>query len=67
MVMTEVSVVYEVLLFVVVVVGPQLVCPSMPAPLRKSKQLVRECHRSGGLLMLCPNVHECGTVGHYVR
>ena len=37
----------------VVVVGPQLVCPSKPALLRKSKQLAGECHRSRGLLMLC--------------
>ena len=38
---------------VVVVVGPQLVCPSKPTPLRKIKQLAGECHRSSGLLMLC--------------
>ena len=38
---------------VVVVVGPQLVCPSKPVPLRKSKQLAGECHWSSGLLMLC--------------
>ena len=38
---------------VVVVAVPQLVCPSKPAPLRKNKQLARECHRSSGLLMLC--------------
>ena len=37
----------------VVVVGPQRVCPSKPAPLRKSKELAGECHRSSGLLMLC--------------
>ena len=39
--------------WVVVVVVPQRVCPSKPAPLRKSKQLAGECHRSSGLLMLC--------------
>ena len=36
----------------VVVVGPQLVCPSKPAPMRKSKVLAGVCHRSSGLLML---------------
>ena len=42
---------------VVVVVGHQLVCPSKPAPLMKSKQLAGECHRSSGLLMLCYSVY----------
>ena len=36
-----------------VVVVPHRVCPSTPAPLRKSKQLAGECHRSSGPLMLC--------------
>ena len=36
-----------------VVVVPQRVCPSKTAPLRKSKHLAGECHRSSGLLMLC--------------
>ena len=37
---------------VVVVVVPQRVCPSKPAPLSKHKQLAGECHKSSGLLML---------------
>ena len=32
---------------------PQLVWPRKSAPLRKSKQLVGECHRSSVLLILC--------------
>ena len=36
-----------------VVVVPHRVCPSTPAPLKKSKQLAGECHRSSSLLMLC--------------
>ena len=43
----------KVIVVVVVVVIPQRVCPSKPAPLRKSKQLAGECHWSSGLLMLC--------------
>ena len=50
---------------VVVVVGPQLVCPSKPAPLRKSKQLAREWHRSSGLLMLCCAIM-CVSEGQWV-
>ena len=37
----------------VVVASPQLVCPSKPAVLMKSKKLAGECQRSSGLLMLC--------------
>ena len=50
---------------VVVFVGPQLVCPSKPAPLRKSNQLAGECHRSSGLLMLCCALM-CVSAGHWV-
>ena len=49
----------------VVVVPPQRVRPSKPAPLRKSKQLARECHRSSGLLMLCC-VLMCVNAGQWV-
>ena len=45
---------YLVPVVVVVIVGPQLVCPSKPAPRRKSKQLAGECHRSRGLLRVVP-------------
>ena len=53
------------LLEVVVVVMPQLVCPSKPAPLRKSKQLAGECHRCSGLLMLCCALM-CVSAGQWV-
>ena len=48
-----------------VVVVPHRVCPSMPAPLKKSKQLADECHRSSGLLMLC-YVLMCVSAGQWV-
>ena len=48
-----------------VVVVPHLVCPSKPAPLRKSKQLAGECHRSGRLLMLCCAIM-CVSAGQWV-
>ena len=48
-----------------VVVVPQQLCPSKPAPLRKSKQLAGECHRSSGLLMLCC-VLMCMSAGQWV-
>ena len=47
---------------VVVVVVPQRLCPSKPAPLMKRKQLAGECHRSSGLLMLSC-VLMCGSAG----
>ena len=50
---------------VVVVAVPHRVCPSTPAPLKKSKQLARECHRSCGLLMLCC-VLMCVSAGQWV-
>ena len=50
---------------VVVVAVPQLVCPSKPAPLRKSKQLAGECHRSSGLLLLCCALM-CMSAGQWV-
>ena len=49
----------------VVVILPQLVCPSKPAALRKSKQLAGECHRSSGLLMLSCALM-CMSAGQFV-
>ena len=53
---------------VIVVVLPLLVWPSKSTPLRKSKQLAGECHRSSWAVyvMLCRNLCECGTVAHDV-
>ena len=53
----------DIVVFVVAV--PQRVCPSKPAPLKKSKQLDGECHRSSGLLMLCC-VLKCVSAGQWV-
>ena len=50
---------------VVVVVVPYLVCPCKPTPLRKSKPLAGECHRSSGLLMLCSALM-CMSAGQWV-
>ena len=50
---------------VVVVAVPHCVCPSMPTPLKKSKQLAGECHKSSGLLMLCC-VLMCVSAGQWV-
>ena len=51
-VLSESTVDWHTLQDVVVVVVPQRVSPSKPAPLRKNKQLAGECHKSSGLLML---------------
>ena len=51
------------LLFVVVV--PQLVCLSKPAPMRKSRQLAAECLRSSVLLTLCCALM-CVSAGQWV-
>ena len=55
----------RVVVVVVVAAVPQRVCPSKPAPLKKSKQLAGECHRSSGLLMLCC-VLMCVSAGQWV-
>ena len=52
-------------LLVFVVAVPQRVCPSKLTPLRKSKQLAGECHRSSGLLVLCC-VLMCVSAGQWV-
>ena len=52
---------------VVVVVDPHLVRPSKPAPLEK--QTVNwgtPQVKNDPYVMLCPNVCECMTVGHYL-
>ena len=46
-------------------VGPQLVCPRKPNPLRKSEQLAGECHRSRRLLLLCCALM-CASAGQWV-